>query len=390
MRQLASDSVTAATANLTQLEHLALDSSLNVADGHARQGLSASQRRIVADLPALFAESAERPADELERAVQSAFLSTLGQHSHPDGPDRILTCYASSVAMEIVARALVSSISVVALVHPTFDNIPDILRGFGLGLRPVDEEALHHGDIGAAVATDAGCLFITTPNNPTGRVLGPDRLAAAARLCAERDMVLALDTSFRGFDVRAHYDHYRVLADAGCRYVVIEDTGKLWPTLDLKIGLLVSSEHVELPLAQIHSDILLNVSPFILSLVERFTLDAAAGGLAELTDHIAGNRRVLRETLADVPGVSFPDQDSVVSVERVHLQGRDGVRIWEQLSERKVYVLPCRQFHWADPEAGVPYLRVALARERSTVATAAEALRALLLEQWPNRSERSR
>lgn len=373
-----------ATANnLTQLEHLALDASLNLADGHARHRLSRTQRRIVDQLPALFDEAVVRPVDELERAAHAAFFAALGQHSYPDGPDQVLSCYASSVAMDILARALTASVSSVALVHPTFDNIPDILRGFGLDLRPVDEDSLHHGDLAAAVPDDAGCLFVTTPNNPTGRVLAADRLAAAARLCAGRDMVLALDTSFRGFDARARYDHYRVLTESGCRYVVIEDTGKLWPTLDLKVGLLVSAEHVGLPIAQIHSDILLGVSPFILALVEQFALDAAASGLAELADHIAGNRAVLRGILADVPCVSFPDQDSKVSVERVRVHGYDGARLWEQLCERKVYVLPCHQFHWADPGSGAPYLRVALARDRDTVAAAAEAIRSLLLESQP-------
>ncbi|MGH3624643.1 MAG: enduracididine biosynthesis enzyme MppP [Sciscionella sp.] len=370
-----------AAANLTQLEHLALDASLNLADGHARQSLSETQQRIVDDLPTLFAKSVDKPVDELERAAHEAYFATFGQHSYPDGPARVLSCYASSVAMEILARSLATSVPTIGLVHPTFDNIPDILRGFGLQLLPVDEEALHGGDLAAAVSDEVGCLFVTTPNNPTGRVLAEHRLAVAARLCAERDIVLALDTSFRGFDARAHYDHYLVLEGSGCRYVVIEDTGKLWPTLDLKVGLLVSSAHVGLPLAQIHSDILLGVSPFVLALVEQFALDAAAGGLDELTEHIAGNRRVLRETLADVPGVSFPDEDSRVSVERVEVRDRDGVRLWEQLSERKVYVLPCRQFHWADPESGTPYLRVALARDRATVAAAAEAIRAFLLEQ---------
>jgi enduracididine biosynthesis enzyme MppP len=369
----------AAQANLTQLEHLAINASLNLADGHARQGLSQTQKRIVDDLPTLFAKSAGEPAEELERAALEAFFHTYGQHSYPVGPGRVLSCYASSVAMEILARSLAGAVDTVALVHPTFDNIPDILRGFGLRLMPVEEDALHGGDLAAGVPVEAGCVFVTTPTNPTGKVLSRDRLVALARLCAERDVVLVLDTSFRGLVQRAHYDHYAVLDEAGCRYVVIEDTGKIWPTLDLKVGLLVSSANVGLPVPQIHSDILLGVSPFIHALVERFAQDAAAGGMEELWAHIADNRAALRSTLEDVPGVSFPDTDSVVSVERIRVEGADGVQLWQQLSERNVYVLPCRQFHWADPDRGAPFLRVALARDRSTVVAAAEQIRDFLL-----------
>lgn len=366
-------------ANLTQLEILAISSSFNLADGHARQGLSAKQQLIVNDFPALFARAAAESAAELEQAAVRAFLRTFGQHSHPVGPGRVLSCYASSVAMEILARSLAGKVATVALVHPTFDNIPDILRGFDLSLVPLEENVLHGGDLDEGVPLEAGCVFVTTPNNPTGRVLSRKRLALLARLCADRDVVLVLDTSFRGFDPRAHYDHYAVLAASGCRYVVIEDTGKIWPTLDLKLGLLVSSENVGLPLAQAYSDILLGVSPFIHVLVERFADDAAAGGMEDLWELIAANRALVRDALRDVPGVSFPDNDARVSVERIEVAGTDSTWLWQELRERDVYVLPCRQFHWADPDQGDSCLRIALARDQAVVAAAAERIRASLL-----------
>lgn len=45
--------------------------------------------------------------------------------------------------MEIVARALVTEIDSLMLLHPTFDNIPDILRGVGMKLVPFLEEHLY-------------------------------------------------------------------------------------------------------------------------------------------------------------------------------------------------------------------------------------------------------
>jgi enduracididine biosynthesis enzyme MppP len=366
-------------ANLTQLEYLALNATVNVADGHARQELTETQKRIIDDLPTLFAKAAGEPLEELERSAQQTFLTTFGQHRYPTGPDRVLSCYASSVAMEILARSLAGTVTTVGLIHPTFDNIPDILRGMGLRLTPIEESLLAGGDLDAGVPPEVGALFITTPNNPTGTVLAEDRLRLVARLCRERDIVLCLDTSFRGFDYRAQYDHYAVLEAVGCRYVVIEDSGKLWPTLDLKVGMLVSSENVGLPVPEVYSDILLGVSPFILALVERFARDAADGGLDELHEHIAGNRRVLRETLAGIPGVSFPDEDSRVSVERVAIPRSSGSQLFERLQRQNVYVLPGRQFHWADPERGEDTIRVALARSRGTVAAAAAELRSVLL-----------
>ncbi|WP_030107559.1 enduracididine biosynthesis enzyme MppP, partial [Actinoalloteichus caeruleus] len=328
--------------------------------------------------PSLFLKASEQPVDDLEREAVQSYFHLLGQHSYPAEGGRVLSCYSSSVAMVILARALATEIDSVALIHPTFDNIPDLLRGADLRLVPLPEKELHEGDLPRKVIESVGCVFVTTPNNPTGVVLAEERLRSLAEQCARSGTILALDTSFRGFDTRAHYDHYRVLEDSGCRWVVIEDTGKLWPTLDLKVGWLARSENVGLPLAKVYSDVLLGVSPLILALVKRFAEDAAAGGLADLHRFVGEGRTTLRSALAGIPGIAFPDQDTRASVERIDLGTRSAMEVWSAVTEHQVYTLPCRKFHWADPDAGNHSLRVALARSSFTVDAAAAALRTVL------------
>ncbi len=366
------------SGNLTQLEFLALNSEFNIADGHARQALTAGQSKIVEDLPLLFAEGEKRPVEELETEAHAAFFTALGQHSYPATPGRVLSCYSSSVAMEILSRALGETVESVALVHPTFDNIADLLRGNGLKLVPLEEDPLHGADLDPALLKSVGCVFITTPNNPTGRVVSKERLTRLAEQCAEYGVVLALDTSFRGFDTRAQYDHYEVLNASGARWVVIEDTGKLWPTLDLKVGMLVHAENLGLPVEKIYSDILLGVSPLILAMVRRFSEDAANGGLEDLHRFIADNRAMVRAELAGLPGVSVPDPDSRASVERVRIDDLTGTEVWALLREHNVYALPCRPFHWADHSQGDHTLRLALARSTDPLTRSVRALRHVL------------
>ena len=376
---MAMNGIVAKLGNLTQFEYLALNSPLNVADGHARQELTPGQVGIVDELPSLWADSVKRPIEEVEAEAHRTYFELLGQHSYPAGPERVLSCYSSSVAMEIFARSLVTVTDSIMLVHPTFDNIPDILRGVGLRLVPLAEPVLHGTGIGPAQLREVGCVFVTTPNNPTGTVLSRAALARLAAQCAEYGVVLTLDTSFRGFDTDAHYDHYQVLEASGCRWVVIEDTGKLWPTLELKIGWLVSSENVGLPLPEIYSDILLGVSPLVLSMVRRFAEDAAGGGLADLHRFIAANRATLRGHLADVPDVHFPYPGSRASVELVDLGSRAALDVWVALQQYNVYALPCEKFHWDDPAQGCHRLRIALSRPATSVLAAAKALRSVLL-----------
>lgn len=365
-------------SNLTELEFLAINSSLNFADGHARQNLTASQARIIADLPQLFQECVETPAGDLERRAIRSYFTMLGQHGVPVDGKRVLSCYSSSVAMEIVARALATEIDSLLLLHPTFDNIPDILKGVGIKLIPLEEEELHGDDIDDALLASVGAVFVTTPNNPTGRVVAKDRLRALARQCAEHDIVMVLDTSFRGFDTRAHFDHYGVLEASGCRWIVIEDTGKLWPTLDLKIGWIVMSTDLSAPVPKIYSDLLLGISPLVFALVSRFSADAAASGLTDLHRFIADNRKTVRGALADAPGVRFPDATNRGSVERIQLDRWSGAQVWQAMRERNVYLLPCEQFYWADPSAGRNAVRVALARPATQLADAARELRSVL------------
>jgi enduracididine biosynthesis enzyme MppP len=326
--------------NLTEIELAAIESGINLADGHARYELSASQQKIIDELSEMYALAAE-----------------------------------VSPAMEITARSLyISGVRRVALIHPTFDNIPDILRGVGMNLLPMPEETLLDGS--GRLPDGAEVLFITTPNNPTGHVLLPEVLTHWARECASKDVILVLDSSFRGFDERAQYDHYAILVREGCRYIIMEDTGKLWPTLDLKIGFLAFARDEPLPLHRIYTDILLGVSPLLMVLVQRFAQDAHDGGFNELHRFVRANRALLRKRLSGLPAVSFPDADSRISVERVALpEGFTGSGMRQTLCERAVHVLPCRQFFWAEPEAGERYIRLALSRPSEIIRTAADAIR---------------
>lgn len=378
--ELKTESAAYVDANLTQLEYLALNSEMNLADGHARQALTTSQAVIIDSLPELFRMSAETPVEQLESRAHGAFFHALGQHEYPGADGRVLACYSSSVAMEILSRAVVTEIDQMALLHPTFDNIPDILRGVGITLRPIEEDLLHDADLPDSLLDSVGAVFVTTPNNPTGRVVDEERLRRLAEQCREHDVVLCLDTSFRGFDPRAQYDHYAVLEQVGCRWAVVEDTGKLWPTLDLKVGWLVTSANLNLPVDRIYSDILLGVSPLILTLVEHFARDAANGGFAELHEFIQTNRSVVRGQLAGLPGLSFPDLHSTSSVERVQVDGRSSMDIWAALREENVHVLPCHRFHWFNPAEGDRTIRFALARQTNLLESCAKTLRSILAD----------
>ncbi|MBT2365577.1 aminotransferase class I/II-fold pyridoxal phosphate-dependent enzyme [Streptomyces sp. ISL-10] len=355
--------------NLTSMETRALLGGLNVSDGHPRMPLTDTQRAIVDSLPDLFDEAEKRQFEEVEAEAQRTFLHGIGQHRAPIGTGRLVSCYSSSVAMDIAARALARRTDWVALVHPTFDNIPDLLKGRGLTLFPVPEAVLEEGE--PELPDDVGAVFVTTPNNPTGWVMPEGALRRLAAYCARTGRVLAMDTCFRAQDKRAQYDTYRLLQESGVEWVVIEDTGKLWPTLELKAGFLAWGENTDLPLLEYFNDVLLSASPLVLLMINHFARDAADGGYDALHTLIRTNRQVLARHLADSP-LRLTDPDARLSVARVTLpqDGPDADALYEILARQRTHVLPCGPFHWARPADGRHQIRIALARAEEEVARA--------------------
>ena len=69
--------------------------------------LTQGQRAIVAGLGELYDDALKLPFDELEAETHRAFLHGLGQYSAPVGTGRLVSCYSSSVAIDLLARALV-------------------------------------------------------------------------------------------------------------------------------------------------------------------------------------------------------------------------------------------------------------------------------------------
>lgn len=354
--------------NLTELEQRAVDAEINLADGHPRQELTEQQGAVMRRLPELFDLAVRAPLAAIETAAHHAFFGMLGQHRAPVGSGRTFSVYSSSVATMVVGAVLAERGDTVALLHPTFDNIHDLLVRV-TAVTPVSEAQCAAADLSAVRAAGARCLFVTTPNNPTGWFLDAERFRALAAGCAAYDVLLCVDASFRGFDTRAQFDHYTILDQAGTSYIVIEDTGKLWPFAELKLGFLAVSEDLRPAVEHALSDVLLTVSPFVLKVVEALAVEGRDGGLGRLHALVATNRETVAKAVAPLAGVQLVDGDARVSVSRLAFDSSaQAVAVHGALRELGVHVLPCAQFHWARPDEGRHLLRLALSRDPELMA----------------------
>lgn len=367
-------------ANLTTMEVDALtdvDGGLNLTDGHARLPLTDEQAAIVAQIPAMFAEASRRTFPDIEQEAHATFLRAIGQHHAPVGTGRILSCYSSTLATDIVARALPAG-ATISLLHPTFDNIADLFITRGLSLVPLSEPDLLAQNWPGPEVT---AVVVTHPNNPTGLVTPPDHLRSLAEHTVRNGQTLIIDASFRGQVLDAQYDTYALLDEVGADWILIEDTGKLWPTHELKLGLLAYSARTTLPIERAFSESLLSASPVVLLLVARLAEDWLAGGRQRARHLVERNRAAVRAAVQEA-GLRLADPDSQISVARIELPpgGPDSSLLYKDLVARGVHVLPCAPFHWADPQGGHRYIRVSLARPYGAVETAARTLAQSYLE----------
>jgi len=174
--------------------------------------------------------------------------------------------------LEIVANYMRLAGKTLSFIEPCFDNLADIYKRHDIPLTPFPDECLESPRISEFLANStSSAICLVTPNNPTGTTLTQDNLAKLLKHCKERGVFLVLDTCFRAYTPHEEvYDQYGMLIDSGIDYAVIEDTGKTWPTMELKVPILAVSNSVYQPIYDIYTDFLYHVSPFSVQLMTEF------------------------------------------------------------------------------------------------------------------------
>jgi aspartate/methionine/tyrosine aminotransferase len=374
--------------DLTQHEIRALRTRFNLADAHTHQRQSTSQHGIVSRLPELWYQA----EDGLQATYEERFLDAFFRlHRQPTARamGKTLLSYAASVSTVVVGMYLKRHRMSVTLVEPCFDNLHDVLVNQGVPLYPIGESALHdpdriYAELRRQVRTDA--LFLVDPNNPTGFSLlqhGRRGFEEVVRFCVDHDKLLVIDFCFAAFTLfdpdLTRFDVYELLETSGVRYLAIEDTGKTWPVQDAKAAMLTASEHIREDIYNLHTSVLLNVSPFVLNMLTQYVEDSAADRLGSVRAVLDRNREAVRAALA---GSVLEYQEPVAKVSvawaRIDHPELTATELQRLLGDKGVYVLPGRYFYWSQPSRGESHVRIALAREPEMFADAVARIREVL------------
>lgn len=160
-------------------------------------------------------------------------------------PARIVATAGADDAIDRTFRTVLAPGSIVVVTDPTFPMFERFARECGAEVRSVPWES---GPLPVAAlaeaSADAAAIVIATPNNPTGAVASPGRIAALR--AAVPDPILMVDLAYAEFDdLQPDGPAEPALAD-WCRWmprtVMLRTLSKAWGLASLRVGWLEADE----------------------------------------------------------------------------------------------------------------------------------------------------
>ena len=343
-----------ALKTLTDFEQAGLHSHFCLADGHAYQDLHPSFNPIVRSLPEIWKSSAEQSIPEAEIQFNQRYASFI-QAPILSNYQHVRICPTASNSIDLVAAVLKNLQFNAVLVEPTFDNLALLVKRRGVQLSPVQDSTLFNAaesdEIEALLPQlkHYNALFIVHPNNPTGLVLSEHGFKNIVNFCKKHAITMVVDNCFRVYR-RTHFCDYTILINSGVSFMAFEDTGKVWPTQDLKASLIYYSQDLANIFNELYNEIYLCVSNFSLGILGAFFDETAKVGLQKtIWDIVDSRRQLLRKTIAEsIFSVTEESIHSNLPVEWLQssVNDKNDITLCQELKRLNLAVLPGRQFYW--------------------------------------------
>jgi aspartate/methionine/tyrosine aminotransferase len=298
--------------------------------------------------------------EEFKRALAEIFGSfELANHRFYS------VCPTATNSIDIVATWLHMRRYNVGLLEPVFDNLYLVLRRRGVKIACVHESDLINLDaLETKIRTyDLKSVFIVTPNNPTGFQLDAAELSALCDLCARVGVVLIVDKTFRMYSKQT-FDTYKILNDSDLDYVVIEDTGKTWPSQDAKASLMAYSESLAEDLRMLYEEIFLCHSNFTLAFLKALIEKTRNVGVDKII-HQEVTRRMhhVERALSGTP-LTLVKNNRACALPLAWIDcsatGLNDLELVQKLKEFQISLLAGRLFYWNSHDQHTDHIRLSV------------------------------
>ena len=261
-------------------------------------------------------------------------------HRHDRPVSETLTLDGACEAFWLLAHAL--PVRHAVCVHPSFTEAEAALRAAGRMvtrvMRPTDDWALEPDQ----VPEDADLVVLANPNNPTGNLDPPERIARLAR----PGRTLVVDESF--IDFVPGDDSSLAPRRELPGLVVLRSLTKIWGLAGLRAGYLLAPGDLVERLAGHRQP--WSVSTPALAAIETCLPNHAM--LVGVAADVAAAREDLRRRLVGIPGVrTWPSQANFMLIEVP-----EGDRVIAGLAAEGIAARPCDSF----PGLGTDHIRLAV------------------------------
>ncbi len=371
-------------SSLTEVEVEGFSSKYNFANGHAYHDLPAALEPLIKELPAIYEYSRSisipHMEEEFKRASSAIFGSpVLAGHRHYS------VSPTASNSIDIIGAWLNMRDHNVGLLEPVFDNLYLMLNRRNVKITGIQEsDLLDLASLEQKIeANNLKSIFIVTPNNPTGFQLDAGEFKNLCEMCERVNVSLIVDKTFRLYSDK-NFDDYKILKESGVDFVVIEDTGKTWPTQDTKVSLMAYSQSLAPDLRMLYEEIYLCHSNFTLAFLTKIIERTKDVGLDKIVrQEVTKRMKCVEDALVGTP-LSIVKTDGACALPLAWMDcsqtGLNDFELVQKLREHQVALLPGRFFYWDSQEKHTNNVRLSLMKPDAVFYRGLEALNHALLK----------
>ncbi|GAB4385257.1 pyridoxal phosphate-dependent aminotransferase [Albidovulum sp.] len=316
-----------------------------------------------------------RGEESLLRALAARHSQRLGR---PVGTDRFLCLPGTQTALYLIFQALCEPGDEVILGDPMYATYEGLVRASGavpvpVTLRDTAGFRLQAEDVEAAITPSTRVIFINTPHNPTGAILGPAELDALGELARRHDLWIVSDEVY-GDLTHDGRPFTSALANPAFeeRTIVAASISKSHAAPGFRSGWACGPAAFCARALPLSETMLFGSQPFIADMTAR-ALSAPPDLARAMAARMARRARIVRDALDGVAGMRVPlPEAGMFALIDIRALSRDSTAFALELLERQdVAVMPGASFG----AALEGWLRVALNASDEDTATACARIR---------------
>ena len=298
-------------------------------------------------------------------------------------PDREIVATASGkLALYIALESLLDPGDEVLYLEPAWVSYRPLIELIGgrpvaVSLSPADNFAVRSTLLERKITPRTKAILINSPNNPTGRVLGPEELQVIREVALKHDLWVISDEIYEHLVYDGHrHVSIATLPEMRDRTVVVNGMSKAYAMTGWRIGYLAAPS--------VLSEQILKVQQHVVTCAASFGQTAATEALQGPQDCVKTmrqeydkRRRRIAEALNSIPGVRCPlPEGAFYFFPEVDYKDYDSWQIAEYLiSEAHVAVTPGQAFG----EAARKNIRLTYATSMANLLEAVERMRRALV-----------